>query len=202
MTHDRTILNRLLTVGTITAIAFAVVLQCACSGPSDKSLERNFLLHREQFDRLLKMFDEDQYLVRVAPEFVRPASGTWPSAKGQMPIDSERWNQYKYLFSICSLQGGVERGARPDDVFFLAWSRGLLDRASDKGFLYCPALARGGPTTACIKYIKQISPERKLRLREIAEDWYIFQDDPRLAGGRGRDSSCRLPPAQIRTCAR
>jgi hypothetical protein len=182
VTNDRVRIDRLLRLSAIMVVGLGVVLQCTCAGPSDKLMEQNFLSHREDFDRLLRMFDEDQYLVRVAPRFVRPLNGMWPNAKGQMPISPERWKEYKYLFSICSLDDGVERGPRPNDVFFLAWSRGLLDRASEKGFLYCRAVAsdeHDGSSTACIQYIEGITPERRLRFREIAADWYIFQDDPR-----------------------
>ncbi len=86
----------------------------------------------------MNMFEQDHDVLRVAPEFIRTNSGTWPGAKGPMPLSLQRWGEYKYLFSICSLEHGLERGPLPGDVFFLAWSRGLLDRASDfSSFLHC-----------------------------------------------------------------
>jgi hypothetical protein len=96
-------------------------------------LEPNFKQHLDEFERLLKMAQQDSRLNRIAADF------TWLDTTSQWPredpgLSNNRWDEYRSLFKSLSLTEGIVRTADfPGAIFFVARSNGLCTSGSGAG---------------------------------------------------------------------
>jgi len=101
-------------------------------------LEPNFKQHADEFERLVKMAQQDSHVNRIAADF------TWLSNSSQWPredlgFSTARWDEYRSIFKTLSLTDGIVRTLDfPEAVFFLARSNGLCTGGSGAGYVYSP----------------------------------------------------------------
>lgn len=199
MTASKPWKNRVLVIAAIalgsTAVFFSVAL--ALFGPNiiflsdllnhhptDERLIAIFHGNRSEFEALREMIQSDQYLERVAPDFVRPDD--YEAAR----ISSERIRDYRRLFSSLRLQGGLTAYSdRNQVVTFIASAVGLGISGSAKGYEW-----RATPpeivadtfhgTRLCgdlDAYVKANKGKNNLPIgrifRHIEGNWYLFYSE-------------------------
>jgi hypothetical protein len=82
-----------------------------CGHPKDDALIRRFAAHRQEFERLVQMSDTDTRVIRIAPSFTRLKDDwSWPRPDSLLGFSSERWREYRRLFTALHLRAGLERG--------------------------------------------------------------------------------------------
>lgn len=106
---------------------------------SDVELVRKFEDNRSDFDRLVKMSDEDGRVIRIAYDF------TWVHGErisgemgGDRPIgfSEQRWDEYKQLFRKLKLKKGLSRSETGSLIFLLADTKGLVTGGLQKGYMF------------------------------------------------------------------
>lgn len=137
------------------------------SGHSDAAMEANFWQHREQFEQLVQMSNEDAAMTRIAHEF------TWPENAVELGFTEVRWNRYRTLFQQTELSGGLVR-RKDGTVIFLFWLYGLVTGGETKGYVYSPS-----PLHPVVDSLDDLSiPVESLKpiYKQIAENWYMFYE--------------------------
>lgn len=117
------------------------------SHPEDSVLAQHFREHREQFQSLIKMFDEDASLYKIAWDFTLLADDrSWPRPTDRLGVSEQRWREYRRLFRALGLSGGISRPSPDSAMIVLVSSEiGTLSDGSEKGYAYsCEPLS---PTT-------------------------------------------------------
>src|SRR6266446_5918792 len=68
--------------------------------PSDKYLEQTFFAHESDFNKLVEMCNADSHVVRIAPDFTwLDNNAAWPRPESELGFSTQRWGQYRTLFS-------------------------------------------------------------------------------------------------------
>lgn len=107
--------------------------------PSDIERESQFNQHRGDFERLVRMSDEDNKALRIAFDF------TWVQGEkmsgemgGDRPIgfSDERWSEYKTLFKNLKLESGLTRSQTGSLILLSADTRGLVTGGFEKGYMF------------------------------------------------------------------
>lgn len=135
------------------------------SGHSDAAMEANFWQHREQFEQLVQMSNEDAAMTRIAYEF------TWPENAVELGFTEVRWNQYRTLFQQTGLSGGLVR-RKDGKVIFLFWGFGLVTGGREKGYVYSTQ-----PLHPVVDSLDDIPiPVESLKpiYKKIAENWHLY----------------------------
>jgi hypothetical protein len=106
--------------------------------PTDVELSQRFAQRREDFEKLVTMAQEDDQLVRIAPDFTWTTSSMgWPRPDSQLGFSVERWNEYRHLFQLVGLEAGI---LRPWDhsnaIYLIVQAKGLSIGGSCKGYAY------------------------------------------------------------------
>ena len=148
--------------------------------PSDKSLHARFLAHREDFERLVTMANEDSHLTRIAPDFTWLDNNVaWP--REDVGITNERWNEYRHLFHTTGVSIGIEKGMNPSRIFFPIDARGLVPTGATKGLVYSEE-----PLSPVLKSLDKAPPEKLyegpdhnhvLVYKPIENHWYIYYEE-------------------------
>ena len=145
---------------------------------NEAELIRIFREHRPTFERLVAMSDSDPDFSRIAPRFVLPDS-TWPMRTG-VPAHSmsrQRWNEYRAVFDSLHLADGLGRHGSGDTavVELTAWSKGMLDGESSKGYVFSRR-----PLTPLVVALEDPKAVRWADhgpvYRAIAPNWYLSYD--------------------------
>jgi hypothetical protein len=149
--------------------------QWADAHPSDEQLTQDFQQHRQAFDALLKMVQQERQVTRVANDFIWiDGAMTVPENERSRYLPDERFAKYKRIFKALDLESGVVR-YQDGGVGFLRSSSGIVTSGSAKGYVWSPAykgpkLATSDPRSleeACIPKTGCSSA------RQIAPNWYI-----------------------------
>ncbi len=152
--------------------------------PTDERLIAIFQGKRLEFEALREMIQSDEYLERVAPDFVRPED--YEAAR----ISPERIRDYRRLFSSLRLQGGVTAYSdRNQVVTFIASAVGLGISGSAKGYEWRatpPEIVSDAFHGARLcgdldSYIKANKGKHNLPIssifRHIEGNWYLFYSE-------------------------
>ena len=156
----------LLVVGATTFI-----YGCDRRFPTDADMEKAFSENRSDFDRIVRMSNEDSNLTNIRYTFTVVEGKGSSSDTGDVGLSEERWDEYRKLFKKIGLQSGIVRG---DDgsIHFLAFgvSGGF------KGYFY----STSDPPIGNIKCTDE-SLEIPGRLQNIKficknldDNWYLF----------------------------
>ena len=149
--------------------------------PSDAQLKQEFIRHRGDFEKLVRMSNEDRHVIGIASDFTMlDTDGSWP--RENIGFSQERWNAYRALFQRLGISGGISTHADYPScdscVLFLISGIGIVPSGSGKGIVHSS---------------KPLSPIRnsldQFRIKEsnqdvftfepIAPNWYLFLEDNR-----------------------
>lgn len=143
-------------------------------------LEPNFKQHADEFEKLLKMAQQDSHMNRIAPDFTwLDTSSKWP--REDIGFTNARWDEYRSLFKNLSLTDGIVRTQDfPEALFFLARSNGLCTGGSGAGYVYSPApliLISASPLEALDAEARK-NPSRHYAyvFKPLKTNWYTFYE--------------------------
>jgi len=131
---------------------------------SDQVMIESLSANTAQYQQLLAMFQADQPLKAVHPEWVEP--------KGA--INEQRWAEYKQLFTALELQAGM-RIREDNSIWFINTIVGFKKGGSSKGYVYQPSL----PTPQYPSLDTQPKEPGKgdhVAYKLINEPWYILYE--------------------------
>lgn len=154
----------------------ALLLTSGCSilggtHRSDKDLIRNFELHREELEELVRMTIQDSKLRRVDDDWTDPEN---PADVGVGPA---RVAQYRAMMENAGITRGFAAYGEPGYVQFLASANGIVPSGSSKGYLHTTRTpeplvenldAYAGHDTR--------SSNSGAVYRRIEGDWYLFYE--------------------------
>jgi hypothetical protein len=155
---------------------------CGPHRPDDALLEKQFSKQRRNFERLVKMMDEDSQMSRIAPDFTwRKDNLSWPRPESEWGISKQRWNDYKRMFAEVGLRDGTTRRENSSDILLVVWSSGIVPSGVSISFLYCDPPRNGFRHTEIPCTEKKDSGRAEgngntYRYKEIAQDWYIIEE--------------------------
>jgi hypothetical protein len=141
--------------------------------PTDTSLKFMWLQHRSDFEKLIKMSNEDKHVVRIASDFTwLDTDVSWP--RQNIGFTKERWDAYRGLFKKLDIPYGIERSARyPSATFFISSSVGLLVNGSSKGYAYSTLPL--SPTRQSLDNISLAGLSGDVTFfRPVGANWYLF----------------------------
>jgi hypothetical protein len=120
-----------------------VVTACTGSHRSDAWMLGNLTEHRADFERLVRMADDDYArarVIRIAFDFTRlEHNWAWPRAEADWGISKARWDEYRALFRKLQLPSGLERGGdRNEGVQLMVYGVGLAGEGREYGYLRSP----------------------------------------------------------------
>lgn len=124
-------------------IAVIAIGSCTGSQRSDAWMRENLAKHRADFDRLVRMADEDHArakVIRIAHDFTRlEHNWAWPRPEAEWGINKARWGEYRALFRTLQLPSGLERaGERNEGVQFMVYGAGMAGEGREYGYLWSP----------------------------------------------------------------
>lgn len=154
------------TAGRVLVALFAISA-AGCGVPSDAAIESLLKSHLDECTRMVAMMAEDESLVcvRKAHYVTLLAIGGFETTPGP-DLSSTRWNEYRRLFDVLGLHGGVcrpvlnEKGERAYTALEVS-GVGLVFGGRAKGLVYAENEPEG---------------DASLRFTRIQEGWYIFED--------------------------
>ena len=165
-------------------LIFSLSMSCGeKEHPKDEKLIEIYQSHKNEFNQLLQMFQEDKSLGRVAPEFTRTANffeeckapNIWNGKN--IEIGEARLSEYRKLFSLLELPAGIEGYCEKDIILFYASTKGLSVTGSSKGFAYLEEMPTGN-----LKIVENLdnywsSDGKSFRaFRRIEGNWYLYFD--------------------------
>jgi len=144
--------------------------------PPDGSLIKNFQGHEANFDLLARMSQEDSDLIRIAPNFTwTQKSAAWPRPESELGFSRQRWDEYRGLFRKLDLKSGI-LNYQPDQILFLASTKGLVTGGSSKGYAYSvkePPLIVESLDNYSFKDSKK---DMNIVYRKLKGNWYLFYE--------------------------
>jgi len=163
----------------VLSVAVLALLAGSSHDVTDAAIKKRFLKHRADFEKLVKIAEEDRHLVRIANDFTwLDTDASWP--RKDVGISQERWNEYRRLFRRVGAPVGIfkDQDSDPPKIFFPIFSRGLVPYGDDFGVVYSPAVP-----APLVKSLDQKPPaelyDKKghiLVYWPIAEHWYKYYE--------------------------
>ena len=115
-----------------------VAVGCNGSQKSDAWMRQHLAEHRADFERLVRMANEDYdrtQVIRIAYDFTRTESTwAWPRPQSEWGLTNDRWEEYRTLFKRLSLPSGLERVG--GGVQFTVYGFGMAGEGREYGFLW------------------------------------------------------------------
>lgn len=146
----------------------------------EPDLEPNFKRNTYDFEKLLKMAEQDSRVNRIAQDFTWVDSNTkWP--RDDLGFSNARWDEYRSLFKSLTLTEGIVRTQDyPGSVFFLARSFGLCTGGSSAGYVYSAtplAPISNSPSEALDEEAhKNGSRHYAYVFKPLKTNWYTFYE--------------------------
>jgi hypothetical protein len=147
--------------------------------PSDEALRTRFQAHRDDFERLVAMANEDSRLTRIAPDFTWLVDDVaWP--RKDVGISKERWNDYRQIFRRAGAPEGIAKGTNPTRIIFPIMSQGLVPAGFTKGLVYSQT-----PLSPVLRSLDERPPDKLwdgpdrshvLVYKPIDNHWYIYYE--------------------------
>lgn len=104
--------------------------------PTDIELEKIFRDNRVDFERIVKMSDEDSSMSVISYKFTVVEGKGSSTDTGNLGLSEDRWQEYKSLFDRIGLaNAGILRG-KDGSVHFRAFTKGLATGGMIKGYIY------------------------------------------------------------------
>ena len=159
-------------LGLISLAALLVGCDGAGDHPSSAKLIRQWRDHRAELELLVKNFQADKALNRVAPDFTRPDD---PSTIGVSPV---RIAEYRELLQKAQVSRGIEGYGNKDAITFVVSALGLSVSGSGKGIAYL----EGEPESLVPDldaYVSQALADHSRSFtayQRIEDNWYLYYD--------------------------
>jgi hypothetical protein len=142
----------------------------------DIDFKLRFYEHRAEFEKLVKMVEEDSQKVGVGDGFAFSKSD--PSQIQKYPgISQERWNEYRKLLNKVGSSEGLEKYAGTTQIYFNVAVQYLGGQS--KGIVYSPT-----PLSPVLESLDQNPPislyddHGSMKVyKPITDHWYIFYYD-------------------------
>jgi hypothetical protein len=139
MTFKRAVLLSLAGLAAIIAVPALIFglmfLDESAPHSSDQYLEKIFLAHETDFNRLVEMSNEDLHVVRIAPDFTwLDKNASWPRPESELGFSNQRWDEYRSLFAKLGLKSGI-LNYQPDLIMLGLRARVCLPAAPRRGML-------------------------------------------------------------------
>jgi hypothetical protein len=171
---------RIVTLGLgLSVVAALTLFATPRPYPSDQALRARFFAHRADFERLVAMANEDNRLIRIAPDFTwLDDDVAWP--RKDVGITEERWNDYRLLFQSVGATKGIAKGTNPNRIIFPIMSEGLVPAGLEKGLVYSQATLN-----PVLKSLDKEPPDKLwdgpdhnhvLVYKPIEDHWYIYYE--------------------------
>jgi hypothetical protein len=139
--------------------------------PRDTELEGFFLEHKQLFDLLIKMANEDRSVTRIANDFFKLDSNNSEPIRVPTPAFSRyRWNQYCDTFRELNLKNGLMRLSEYPGTVFLLPFYNELTLVDDKGYAFSPRPLV--PLQNSLDDPRRLNPG--FAFKHIQGDWYLF----------------------------
>lgn len=106
--------------------------------PTDAELSERLAQLRTDVEKPVTMAQEDNELIRIAPDFTWTRSSMgWPRPDSELGFSLERWNEYRRVFQILGLEAGILRPwDQPNAIYLIAQTKSLGIAGSCKGYAY------------------------------------------------------------------
>lgn len=130
---------------------------------SDAAMEAHFWQHREQFDQLARMSNEDSLMTVITYD------STYSRTSIEPLFSEERWGQYRNLFREISLTRGLRR--REDGAIIFTYREGYLGLR--KGYVYSEKPLQ--PSVDSLEDTKVSSESIETIYKKIDENWYMYR---------------------------
>ncbi|HKO45203.1 MAG TPA: hypothetical protein VJU84_18150 [Pyrinomonadaceae bacterium] len=137
--------------------------------PSDQELEQNLRAHEKEFDKLIRLIEEDADLVRIGPKNVF-FNGN--SNRRQLP--EARIAEYRRLMHALGIQGGIHRD-RNGTMRLIASSKGAVVPNSEKSYVY----SRITPfplVESLDQLINENRGDHQPVYKKLYGDWYLYYE--------------------------
>lgn len=165
----------------VVIVLLVLAYSCHTEHPTDIGLERNFADREADFDKLLRMFDEDAGMSRITPKAMQASDGA-RRPDSEVKLRKQRWQEYRALFSELGIDHGIVRASHPawrdvsppGAVFLVASGKGMVGGSAEKGYAYSPT--EPSPLVDSLDRInidlrdKDMVPVYK----KLKGDWYLF----------------------------
>ena len=117
-------------------VPMSLILFLGCSKiPSDAKLKELFYAHRDDFNKLVQMSEQDVRVVRIDFDFNIMDTDSGPQKN--VGLSPERWQEYRVLFQKLGLKGGLERPENTrSTILFYAQCEGSAVDGDCKGIAY------------------------------------------------------------------
>ncbi|PYL67861.1 MAG: hypothetical protein DMF28_08100 [Verrucomicrobia bacterium] len=143
--------------------------------PTDAELRERFTQLRRDFEKLVTMAQEDNEVIRIAPDFTWTTSNMgWPRPQSELGFTLERWNEYRRLFQILGLEAGILRPCdHPNAIYLIVQTKGLSVAGSSKGYAYSEI-----PLEPHCESLDQDrgSTETGICFKPLGGKWYLYLD--------------------------
>ena len=129
----------LILVALLICVGCNIVLDDLRTAPLDSKLEHTFSDHRNDFDTLVRMSDEDSKVIRIAYDFTWVVGEKKSGEMADRPIgfSRQRWEEYKTFFRKLNLEAGLSRAESGEIIMFPAYANSLDSGGIEaKGFMY------------------------------------------------------------------
>jgi hypothetical protein len=155
-------------------------------GPDDletlvnPDLDPNFKQHADDFEKLVKMAQQDSHVNRIAADYTwLDGNAKWP--REDVGFNSARWDEYRALFKALSVFDGIVRTSDfPDAIFFIARSNGLCTGGSGAGYVYSaiPLTPNSTSPLKALNFEARNNPSKHYAyvFRPLKTDWYTFYE--------------------------
>jgi hypothetical protein len=156
------------------AVVAASAVALTSAPPSDAKMMREFNQHREEFEGLATMANEDTTMDYISFDLLETRNHVaWPRPEPEWGITRARWEEYKRLFKLTGVEDGLIRDENGNVDFQVRLGNGIED-GSSKGFMYCHSSTISSPTFApCGEHGN---------LGKIADGYGFFTKYRRLSG--------------------
>ena len=140
--------------------------------PSDQYLEKTFVSHEVDFNKLVEMSNVDSHVVRIAPDFTwLDNNAGWPRPESELGFSKQRWDEYRSLFSKLGLKSGI-LNYQPDLILFLASTKGLVTGGSSKGYAY----SLKQPEVVVESLDHADFSKSRIVYKHLKGNWYLFYE--------------------------
>lgn len=145
------------------------IIYLSNSSQDEASLLKLFTENKEILCKIIYMQKEDYQVIRISPSFTR-LYNDWSWPRDDIGITTERWNEYKKLFSKSHIDDGIQKDG--DYIWFFVSSSGLSISGSTKGFMYNEKqqIETVNNFNKCI-----FTKKNRVCFINIEENWYLFK---------------------------
>jgi hypothetical protein len=146
---------------------------------SDATLTRQFLAHRADFERIVRMANADTHLTRIAPDFTYlDNNASWP--REDVGISDQRWDEYKRLFRVVGAPVGIIHDPATQRVIIPLVDEGLVPTGDEKGVVYSPTalspVLKSLDETPPAKFWNGPDRSDVLVYKPIQGHWYLYYE--------------------------